>query len=184
MSKKVKQLEMDALKQTFEGVRDLVVLTTAGVACQADNQLRLQLRKKNIRLQMVKNSLCRKVFDGMGIKLDNVWSGSTIMAWGGDSVAELSKALGESLKKLPKITVKTAVAEGLEITFKQALAMPTRQEAIGQILAMIVGPAAQIAGCIAGPASQIAGQIKTLSDKKPEEASAAESAAVPAPPPA
>lgn len=184
MSKKVKQMEMDALKQTFEGVRDLVVLTTAGIPCQADNQLRLQLRKKNIRLQMVKNSLCRKIFDGMGIKLDQAWGGSTIMAWGGDSVAELSKTLEAALKKLPKLTVKTAVAEGQQISFKTALTMPTRQEAIGQVLSMIIGPAAQIAGCIAGPAGQIAGQIQTLSEKKPEEAPAAEAAAVPAPPPA
>ncbi|MBL8795158.1 MAG: 50S ribosomal protein L10 [Planctomycetia bacterium] len=178
MSKKVKQMELDALKDTFGEVRNFVVLTSAGVGSQADNVLRLQLRKKNIRLQMVKNSLCRKVFEGMGIKLANAWGGSTIMAWGADSVAELSKTLEAALKKLPKITVKTAVAEGQEVPFKTALTMPTRQEAIGQVVAMICGPAAQIAGCIAGPAGQIAGQIQTLAEKKPEEAAAA------APPPA
>jgi large subunit ribosomal protein L10 len=173
MSKKIKQMEMDALKTAFSGVRDLVVLSATGIDCQTDNQTRLALRKKNIRLQVVKNSLARRVFTDLGLKLGNIWEGPTIMAWGADSIAELSKALNSFIVKNTKIKVKTAVAEGEEITFDQALKRPTRTEAIGTILAMILGPGSQIAGQIAGPAGQIAGQIKTLADKKPEEAPAA-----------
>jgi len=121
---------------------------------------------------MVKNSLARRVFQDMGIKIDQVWSGPTLMAWGADSIADLSKSLEEVIKKNPKLTVKAAVAEGQAVTFEQALKMPTRQQALSQVLAAILGPAAQLAGQIAGPAAQIAGQIKTLSDKKPEEAPA------------
>lgn len=172
MSKKVKQLEMDSLKKTFQAVRDLVVLSGSGVHCQQDNQLRLVLRKKNIRLQLVKNSLARRVFQDMGIQLSKVWEGPTLMAWGTDSLAELSKGLDEVVKKNPKLTVKTAVAEGQEVTFAQALKMPTRLEALGQILAMLLGPAAQLAGQLAGPAAQLAGQIQTLSEKKPAAAPA------------
>ena len=169
MSKKIKQMEMDALKNTFKDVRDLVVLTASGVNCQADNQLRMTLRKRNIRLQMVKNSLTKRVFGDLGIKLDGIWEGSTLIAWGADSVAELSKSIAELLRKNEKVKVKKAVAEGQEVAFDLALKMPTRAEAIGTILAMILGPGAQIAGQIAGPAGQIAGQLKTLSEKKPEE---------------
>lgn len=172
MSKKIKQLEMDALKKTFAEVKDMVVLSATGVDCTTDNQLRLALRKKKIRVQMVKNSLAKRVFGDLGIKIDGVWEGPTLLAWGTDSVAELSKSIDEIAKKNKKITVKRAVAEGEAIAFADALKRPTRQQAIGTILAMILGPAAQIAGCIAGPAGQIAGQIKTLADKKPEEGAA------------
>ena len=83
MSKQIKQLEMDALKTTFKDVRDLVILSVNGVDCQADNKLRLSLRKKNIRLHVVKNSLARRVFDDIGIRLgpdSGYWTGSTVMA--------------------------------------------------------------------------------------------------------
>lgn len=171
MSKQIKQMEMDALKTTFAGVRDLVLLSVSKVDSQADNQMRLTLRKKNIRLHMVKNSLARRIFDEMGIPTKTAWAGPTTLAWGGDSLADLSKAIDDViLKKNKNIAVKGAIAEGLEITFEQAKTMPTRAEAIGTILAMILGPAAQIAGQIAGPAAQIAGQIKTLADKTPEAA--------------
>jgi len=143
--------------------------------------MRLDLRKKNIRMQMVKNSLARRVFSNMGITLSDVWSGPTTIAWGGSSVAELSRTLetafkGDKVKD--KIKVKTAVAEGQEVPFATALTMPTRQEAIAAVLSAILGPAGSLASQLTGPASQVASQIKTISER-PAEAEAA-----PAAPPA
>src|SRR5437763_56070 len=60
MSKQVKQMQMDALAAEFKGVRDLVVLSVSGLSAGADNRLRLDLRKKGIRLRTVKNSRLRR----------------------------------------------------------------------------------------------------------------------------
>ena len=62
MSKVIKQMQMDSLKHTFKGVRDLVLLNVVGLGAIPENKIRLDLRKKGIRLQMVKNSLARRVF--------------------------------------------------------------------------------------------------------------------------
>jgi large subunit ribosomal protein L10 len=169
MSKKIKKMQMDSLAKTFAGVRDLVVLTVSGVDSQTENKMRLDLRKKNIRLQMVKNSMARRVFNEMGINLPNCWEGPTTVAWGANSIAELSRTLDEAMRKgdkvKDKIKVKTAVAEGQEVPFAKALTMPTRLEAIGEVLASILGPAMTLAGQIGGPGGQVAGQIKTISEK-------------------
>jgi large subunit ribosomal protein L10 len=189
MSKIIKQMEMDALKDTFRDIHDLVVLSISGVDSQTDNKLRLSLRKKNIRLQVVKNSLTRRVFNELGIQLQAdspYWAGSTVMAWGAGSVAELSRTLDAELadlvKKNPKlkdrVQVKGAIAEGQAITFQQAKDMPTRAEAIGTILAMALSPAAQIASQLIGPASQIASQIAKKAEEKEEKK---EEAPAPAP---
>jgi hypothetical protein len=61
--------------------------------------------------------------------------------------------------------------------------MPTRQEAIADVLSAILGPAAALASQLTGPASQLASQIKTLCDRPPE-APAAEAAPAPTPTPA
>jgi large subunit ribosomal protein L10 len=181
MSKQIKQMEMDALKTTFQGVRDLVLLSVSGLSCQTDNQLRLSLRKKNIRLQMVKNSLARRVFGELGIKSEQLQAGPTVVAWGAGSLAELSRELETIVKKNEKtIKVKGAVSEGQEVTFKQALAMPTRAEAAGRVLMLALSPARRLAGQIRGPAGKVAGQIKSLSEKKPEEGAAPAAEAAPA----
>jgi large subunit ribosomal protein L10 len=181
MSKQIKQLEMDALKNTFKDVRDLVVLSVSGVDCQADNKLRLSLRKKNIRLQVVKNSLARRVFDDIGIRLSQdsgYWTGSTVMAWGANSVAELSRTLDaevqDLVKKNPKlkdaVRIKGAVSDGQAIGFALALKMPTRTEAIARIISLTLAPACRLVGQIKTPAARVAAQIKSLSEKTPETA--------------
>src|SRR5437764_1003584 len=111
MSKEIKQMEMNNLKNTFQGVRDLVVLSASKQDCQADHNLRTSLHKKNIRLKMVKNSLARRVFSELGINVDRLWEGPTLLAWGSTSMADLSKELDALTKKSDKIKVKGAVAE-------------------------------------------------------------------------
>ncbi len=168
MSKQIKQMEMDALKKTFHGLQDLVFLSSSGVNCTTDNQTRLVMRKKKIHLQVVKNSLARRVFNDLGLKLDKGWDGPTTIAWGAGSVAELSRELESLIKKNDKIKVKTVLAEGQEISFDRALKMPTRTEAIGQVIALALSPARRLMAQMIAPASTIAGQIKSLSEKPAE----------------
>ncbi len=181
MSKQIKQMEMDTLKESFQNVRDLVMMSVSGLDCHVDNHVRLTLRKKNIRLQMVKNSLARRVFDELGIRLEGIWEGSTTLGWGGGSVAELCKELEAQFKKGGKVQFKGAVADGKQITFEQGLSMPTRSEAIGRVVMLLLSPARRLAGQIVGPAARLAGQIKALSEKPAAEAPAAEAPAAEAP---
>jgi large subunit ribosomal protein L10 len=173
MSKQVKQMQMDVLSKTFNGVKDMVFLSATGIDAITDNKVRLGLRKKNITMMVVKNSLMRRVCKDMGVTPgEDVWSGPTMIAWGAESVKDLSKEVEAALLKDPKlkdkVKVKSAMAEGQALAFEKALKMPTRKEAIGEIIGMILGPASSIAGCLTGPASQVASQIQTISEKKPE----------------
>ena len=181
MSKLVKQMEYTALEQTFSGVRDMVLLSPAKVDSTVDYNFRKQLREKKVRVQMVKNSLVRRVFEANGVKLDDkVWAGTTLVAWGADSIKDLSKAVDGLIKDIEKkdpkqkdkLKVKTAVADGQPVPMAAALVMPTRLEAIGEIIGMILGPASAIAGCLTGPGGQVASQIATIADKKDEAAPA------------
>jgi len=169
MSKQIKQMQMDALEQTLGKVRDLVLLSVTGMTCQQDNQLRHTLRKKNIRLQVVKNSLARNVFNRLGMNLAKVWEGPTTLAWGSTGLADLSKELDTLLKKNDKVKFKGAVADGQEVTFEQALKMPTLAQALGRVVSLILAPAGRLVSQITGPAAAVASQVKSLADKKPEE---------------
>jgi len=170
-------MEIDALKRNFDGVRDLVLLKVVGLNSIADNQMRLNLRKKGIRMQMVKNSLARRVFADMGINIAEGWGESTTIAWGGTSIAGLSKEIETVAKKHDKfIKVKTAVADGQTVSFELALKMPTREEAIARVAALALAPASNLVSALLGPASSVASQIKTISEKKEEEAAPAATA--------
>jgi large subunit ribosomal protein L10 len=177
MSKIIKEMEMAALRQSFEGVRDLVVLSIQGLGSQAEYNLRKAMRTKKVRLQVIKNSLTRRVFNELGIQVGDdspYWIGPTTLAWGASSVAELSRSLEDELKN-PKLAaqykdtvkIKGAIADGLPVSFEQALKMPTRQEAIARVIMLALAPAARLLSQIRGPGAQVAGQIKTVSEKEP-----------------
>jgi large subunit ribosomal protein L10 len=173
VSKHVKQMQMDVLAQTFRDVKDLLFISAQGIDAQTDNKVRLGLRKKNISLMVVKNTLLRRVFTDAGINPgEAAWAGPTIIAWGAESVKDLSKEVESALLKDPKlkdkVKVKTAVAEGQPVPFARALTMPTRKEAIGEIIAALLGPAASIASALTSPAAQLASQIQTIAEKQPE----------------
>jgi len=177
MSKQIKQLQMDMLAKTLSGVRDMVFLSASKIDAIAENKVRLDLRKKNVSIMMVKNSLLRRVFaDSKMDPGESVWVGPTIVAWGGDSVKDLSNAVNAALVKQDKfkdkVTVKSTLAEGLVVPFEQALKMPTRKEAIGEIVAAFMGPASGIASALTAGACQVASQIQTIAEKKPDEAAA------------
>jgi large subunit ribosomal protein L10 len=175
MSKQIKQMEMDALKETFQDVRDMVLISAHGLSAMGNHQLRMGLRKKNIRLQMVKNSLARRVFGDLGLKIDRAWTDTTLVAWGTSSLAELSRELDGLIKKNDKIKVKTAVSEGQEITFDRAKTMPTREEAIGRIVSLALSPATRLVSQIMAPGARLAAQVQTRKER-PAEGAPAEAA--------
>jgi len=174
-AKDIKKMQMDAVKESVKGVRDFVMMTVVGLNAIEENKQRLALRKKGIRLQMVKNSLARRVFSEMGIEVDGVWTQSTTLAWGGTSISGLSKELQTAFKPLGDkiITFKGAIADGQLVTFAQALKLPTREEAIGRVVTLFLSPASRLASQLLGPAGKVSGQIKSVSEKKEEPAAAA-----------
>lgn len=176
MSKKIKELELNALRATFKGVRDYVILEPVKVDSATDFEFRKRLREKKAKAQLVKNTLMRKVFTENGVAVD-AWSGPALLVWGTDSIKDLATAVDtivRDLKKDPKAPDKfkerTAVADGQPVPLSVAKTLPTRLEAIGGVLAALLGPGSQVAGCLTGPASQLAGILQAIEEKKPEGA--------------
>jgi large subunit ribosomal protein L10 len=171
MSKEVKQMQMDALAKSLGSARDLVLMSMSGINAKDENQMRLALRKKNVRLQLVKNSLAKRVLKQQGLDgLDNFFNGPTVIAHSiqqtGGGVSEIAKEVDAFIRKFSKqIAVKIAVAEGALIDFETAKRMPTREEALGLLASAIAGPGRQLAAAIAGPGRKLGGAIKSLEEK-------------------
>lgn len=173
MSKLVKKMQMDALKATFGQTRDLVLISMTGVKARDENQIRLQLRKKNIRLHTVKNSLAARVFKDLGINgLEDHLRGPTTIAWGASSIADLSKAIDEWIQREKKIQPKVAVADGAVVPFEAAKKFPTRAQAIGEVLALVLGPARKVLGQVTGAGGRLAGVVQAIADRKEGEGQA------------
>lgn len=166
--KDIKVLELKALKRSFSGVRNFVMLEPNRIHAELDVSFRDTLREKEIQLQMVKNTLFRKVLkdDGIDFDGDGIWGGPTLVAWGPENAKDLSKAIEKVLDGVPpdpktgdKFRVKTAVADGQAVTLEQAKKLPTRQEAIADLLGALLGPAMNLSAAVAGPGANLAAAV-------------------------
>lgn len=172
MSKLVKQMQMDALSKSIGESRDMVLLNMSGVPAKEENAMRLALRKKNVRLQLVKNALARRVLKDKGFDgLDNYLNGPTVIAHPiqqtGGGVSEVAKELESFIKKFSKqISAKIAIAEGSLVDYDTAKSMPTRAEALSTVAAAILGAGKQLAAAMVGPGRKLGGAIKSLEEKK------------------
>ena len=163
-------------------MKDYIVLEPIKVDAGTEYEFRKRLREKKCTARVVKNTLAKKVFTENGIQVD-VWSGPTMLVWGAESIKELANTVDSLIKELKKdpkapdkFKEKTAIADGEAVSLATAKTLPTRKEAIGGVLAALLGPGGQVAGCLSGPASQLAGLVKAIEDKGEKAASAAEAA--------
>ena len=179
MSKAVKQLELDDLRKAFKEIRDYVLLEPVKVDSATEYNFRKSLRGKNVRVKLVKNSYAKKVFGEMGIQAGAL-SGPTLVCWGGDSPKGLANAVDTAVKeskkdpKAPdKYKERLGLVDGAPMPLAAMKNVPTRLEAIGEIVAALAGPGSAIAGALTGPATQLAGILKAIEEKTPEAAAPA-----------
>ncbi|CAN5194554.1 hypothetical protein BH11PLA2_BH11PLA2_13850 [soil metagenome] len=184
MSKKIKELELAVLRKTFSGVKDFVVLEPVKVDAGTEHEFRKKLRSSKISVKLIKNSFGKKILAENGVTAaDKVWSGPTLLCWGGDSVKGLATGVDGAVKdskkdpKAPdKFKIKAGIADGAVTSFDLMKIMPTRLEAIGDVLGGLLGAGSAIVSALTNPAAQIAGVLKAIEDKAPAAAEAAPAA--------
>jgi len=168
MSKYVKELMMDQLKSELDGTRSVLIVDFKGLDALSENQLRLDLRKKNIRIRALKNTLARRVFGEMGLNgLDRFLTGPSVAFWGGDGVAELAKEVSDQVKKLKKPEIKGGAVDGVVIGPAQVediTKLPSREALIARVVNLAIAPAQRVVSLANAPASGLLGQLRTLAE--------------------
>jgi large subunit ribosomal protein L10 len=168
MSKYVKELMMDQLKGELDGAKSVLIVDFKGLDALSENKLRLDLRKKNIRIRALKNSLAKRVFADIGLGgLDRFLGGPSVAVWGGDGVAELAKEISNQVKKLKKPEIKGGAVDGVVIGAEQVeviTKLPSREALIARVVALALAPAQRVVSLANAPASNLHSQLKTLAE--------------------
>jgi large subunit ribosomal protein L10 len=169
MSKYVKGLVQSEFEKRLSGADSFLVINTTGIGGIENNQLRGELKKKNIKLMVVKNSLAKKALTKMGMAAAaSLLTGPCTFAFGGDSVIDVAKEFVELVKRYKMVEVKGAFLEGTAYDAKAAAElakMPNRAELQGQVVMLVRAGGAKLASAIISPASKIAGCIKAIIEK-------------------
>lgn len=170
MSKLVKEMIVDEYRSRFGGVNQAVVVDIRALNANQNVEFRTGLRKKDIRVTVLRNRLARKAFSETELKaLDPLLEGPSALVTGADSVVQVARELVDWLKKIKTLELKGAVLDGDVFTGRDGIEalskFPTREEAQGQVMQLILSPASNLVSAVTSPGAQIVSIIKQIADK-------------------
>ena len=181
MSKYVKNLITEDLRQRFKGVQDALVVSVAGLDANKNYLLRKQLRGKNVNLLVVKNSMARRATEGttLSVAFEQA-EGSLAVVWGAEDIVSLAKIVAAVAddKNFAPFEPRGGVMDGARLSATQVRDVskwPSRQEQLSLVVGQILSPGATLAAQLLGPGGALASQIKQIAEPK-EGSEAAEPA--------
>jgi len=186
MSKYVKDLITKDLSNRFEGIEGVGVINPRGLDATKNNALRRKLRENGLRVTVVRNSLARRAVEGTKLTgVDKLLQGPSAVIYGKDaSISTLARLLLDQKKENEKIELRGIFFDGETYEgdegVKTVSTMPTREEAIAQVLQALLGPGSSLASALSGPGSTLGSVLKSIEEKAKERGDAAPEAAAPA----
>jgi len=184
MSKKVKSLIEKETAERLKGIDAVAVISPRGIDAIKNNLMRRKLRESGLRMTVVKNTLAKRaVGDDSKIKgFDKLLDGPSAVIYGKASVATIARILMDHKKADEKLELKGIFFDGETYVgdkgVEQVSKLPTREEALGQVVALILAPGQRLGGILKGQAGKVASLIKAVEEKaKTKEGAAAPAAA-------
>ncbi|MDP7008946.1 MAG: 50S ribosomal protein L10 [Phycisphaerales bacterium] len=167
MSKPVKEMIVAEYKRRFDGVTSGLLIDIRGIEANANNELRVDLLKKDIHITVLKNSLAKTALQGTELEgLTKELEGPSALAFGGDSVVEVARSLVDWAKKIKKLELKAAVLDGQffegEAGVKRLSDFPTKEEAQGTVVQLLLSPAGNVVKAATSPGSNLLGVVKEM----------------------
>lgn len=172
MSKYVKNLISNEIKNRLEGVEDAIIADVIGMDSASSFAIRKLFREKGIHMLVVKRSLAdRATKDSSLTALFEGRQGSVAIVWGCEDFVSLAKEIAAVAKDpgFKKFKLTGGVMDGEALAPETVLAVskwPNRQEQISLLVGQILGPGSNLSGQLLGGGSKLAGQIKKLVEQK------------------
>src|SRR5580698_7073052 len=190
MSKVIKDLVTKELNNRLGKLEGVGIISPRGIDGIKNNQLRRRLREKGMKMTVVKNTLARRSVDGKKLQgFDKLLDGpSAVIYSDAASISAVARLLLDEKKANETLELRGIFFDGEiyagEDGVKKVSTLPTREEAIGNLVGLILGPGSRLAGALKGPGGQLGALLKAIEEKAPAEAAAApapEAAAAPTP---
>jgi ribosomal protein L10 len=178
MSKYVKNLVSEHVRERLRGVHDALLVNMVGLNATMSNRLRAELKGKNIEVLVVKNSLAARAVQGTPLArmFDGV-AGSAAVCWGAGDIVSLAKEVTRLArdKRFEAFRPTGGVMDGEKLSpeqVEQVSKWPSREEQLAMLVGQILGPGARLAAQLLGPGGAVAGQIQQKGEEKEGEAGA------------
>lgn len=162
-----------------------IVEEVAGIAAQAQSaiaadyrglsvaemtELRSRARAEGVRLRVVKNTLARRALEGTEFScMQDGLVGPLVLAFSIDSPSSAARVFNDFAKEHDKLQVRVIALGGRLLApseLKSLASLPTRDEAISLLMAVMKAPIEKLARTLAAPSTKLARTLVAIRDAK------------------
>lgn len=170
MSKPVKEMIMRDYQERFADIDGALVVDIRGIDANENNEMRLGLLEKGVRITIVKNALARKAFEGTELEaLSPALAGPSALAYGDESVVNVAREVISWAKKIDDLDLKGAVLDGQyfegEAGVKRLGDFPTKEEAQAKVVQLVLSPAGNVVSAAKSGGSNLMGIVKEIQER-------------------
>ncbi len=162
--------QVNELKETFSKAKAVYFTEYHGLNVGDITKLRSEFFKADVEYRVAKNTLIKLAAEQNEISgLDEVLIGSTAIAIAYDEPVAPAKVIKEFTKDNDLPTVKGILFEGEFLPgeeFKKLADMPSKEELLSQLVAMLISPLQKLASTLIAPMQNAVGVLNSLKKQK------------------
>jgi large subunit ribosomal protein L10 len=190
----LKKQQVAEVTDWFKGSIAGVVVDYKGISVEDDTKLRKELREANVRYVVLKNTILRRAAENAELgELNDVFKGTTAVAFSEDDYTAAARILGNYAKKVDSFSIKGGFMDGAVVdlaTVEKLATLPTREVLLSMLCNVLNAPIAKLARAVqavvdkgeeAAPAAEAPAEEAPAEEAPAEEAPAEEAKAEEAP---
>lgn len=137
------------VKEAAKAAISAVVADARGVTVSSMTRLRREAREAGVYVRVVRNTLLRRAVEGTEYSvLNDAFTGPTLIAFSNEHPGAAARLFKEFVKSQDNFEIKAAAFEGRFLAANQIdvlATLPTRNEAISQLMSVIQGATSKLA---------------------------------------
>lgn len=168
----IKKDLVDSVVKQIQGANSekaAYVLEYSQMSATEINNVRRGLEEKGAKAQVVKNTLISRVFDGLGIKVEEKLQGQNLVIIPGNDFISPLKDIFKFIKDTSKGSFKIGVLSGKVISDKEIESLsklPSKEVLLGQLVGVMQAPSRNFAVVLNGVQSKFVRALDAIKDKK------------------
>ena len=141
-----------------------------GMSVAQMTELRAEARRRGLYLRVIRNTLAQRAMAGTKFEcLDSEFKGPTLLAFSRQEPGAAARLLKESVQQYEALKIKALSIDGQLLDASQidrVASLPTREEALAQLLAIMLAPAAKLARTLNEVPGKLARTLAAVRDAK------------------
>jgi large subunit ribosomal protein L10 len=160
--------------EVAKNATSVVAANYAGLTVSQVTELRKQARNAGVYMRVIRNTLARRAFEGTHFEcMDKALVGPLVLAFSTEDPGAAARLFKEYAKKFDKLEVKALSIDGALLPandLNKLASLPTRNEAIAQLMSVMKAPITKFVRTLAEPHAQLVRVVAAIRDKKQQEA--------------